>query len=360
MLKSKLGQGLACFLALSLAACGGSGSGGSSPNYDEHYDGIGTNPDIEQPGLSPDPEIADAVAPGYLGIAALAATLDLRMDLQAFEWAVPAMRRMAEDSPGPTGGYTEIECYFSSEAGETPRGFGGSGAIYHDSSGAEGATIFSFGECQPSSGTQLSSTLDARQLYRHQSSSTRHEFQLNQVTMHRAYPNLAFTTQGSVVREELERTRQHMLFTLADASEGNAQLRIEQAGADNPFAVLINSMRVETSKETPDAPAMVFGSSQLAFELQPGSRGSEERAGAYILETEGLTLRYEGGLGLMAGDFKVTAPDGSIYTYSFPNGADPQSLLQLNVAIDADGDGTIDKTGTLSQQLLMQRLRVPN
>src|SRR5690625_4630835 len=120
MLKTKQGQGLERLLELSLAACTASASEISSPIYVYHDDGSVTNPDIKHTALSPDPEIADAVAPGYLGIAALAATLDLSMDLQAFEWAVPAMRRMAEDSPGPTGGYTEIECYFSSEAGETP------------------------------------------------------------------------------------------------------------------------------------------------------------------------------------------------------------------------------------------------
>lgn len=370
-------------LSLTVAACGGS-SGGSAgghggaarptlpPDYSGLYAGLGLVPEGLPHGLFVSEAVKAAVAPGYLAFGTLMATVDLRMSLQAFEWAVPAMAENGVDVPGEVVEQAQaVSCVFPREDGTGETYGHGTGWLFYDLQAGGGREIgFGFGQgadaCRPSGGAlALYSGPDHRQIWRPDGQGYR--FQLSGVGME-GYSGLQISSDGPFARypHDLPGMQLAMAFTTQpdgasrpssiaiDRDDGSALVTIRggRHGLDQPSEIVTYK---QASGDPGADPEMLFRVPHLDVSLETG-----ELAGSYKLTTAGMTLLYKGprGLAITAGGFEVTSPDGTIYSYRLPEGSDPLAdTLYLEVTIVApDMEDAV--TGHMSQQLVLQRLRL--
>jgi hypothetical protein len=410
-----LGQALAFSLTLGLAACGGGGGGGSTgsggdtggtggsgdtggtggtggdtggtgdtgaqpADYSRLYNGIGFMPASLSAGLTADEAVEDAVAPAYLVLGALQATSDLRMNLQAFEWAVPALVRKAVDENGPLqpDQVYPVSCQFSSSEGAPAgsSGFGrGTARVHYGESYADGSVrggepvTFELGDCQPSGGMRAMSSAAPQQVMY---IGGNYAVRLDSVAL-ADYGPLQASNTGWMVRSNLpgyvqcdngEQCAQMVLSNRSpDGSQpALSQLDITEVDAEQPVRLAIwsdgeaaTAADIQTHVEPADQ-SMVFAIPALDLHLDGGSA---ERSGHYQVSTldEGLALQYAtrnfalSRFSMLRGGFEVAAPDGAVYTYR----ADPDPLY-LQVDVDRDGNGTVDAQGRISEELVTQRL----
>jgi hypothetical protein len=362
---------------------GAGGTGGDEPpaRIAQLYDGLGLMPAELNDGLVANEQVADAVAPGYLALAALAATADLRLNLQAFGWQIPELiHKMAQPIEGET---QSPPCRVSGHAY----------IVSHDDQDQDGEVdsgeevVFRYGDCVPAGGMRALRSGGAEQHYLGGRSNLQDQFLLSQTSM-AGYDGLLVGSSDWLLRYYLEGYQEcssdtgaaveceQMVFTNRSADGADAtlgQLTIEQVGSESPLRLSVwndgtaaTAADIETYVVFPEQ-RMVFQVDGLDLHLDPGAGGAAERAGNYTLRTleGGMTLTYEtrsfaqAGFKLAAGGFSVTGPTGdTVYTYTLPEGADPVYATDLRVTIDRDGDGTPDDVGLVSQALVMQRLRL--
>lgn len=355
---------------------GGEDTGSQTGDYARYYSGLGVMPAGLPAGLTADPAVEDAVAPAYLVLAGLQAATDVRMNMQAFEWAVPSLvRRAVQDNGTLQEGQTYlVSCDLRGDAEAGNYAGTGTATVFYGGAYADGTVsagddvAMALGNCEPAGGMLGMQSAQPQSFI-----AGENQFALTELEVER-YGGLLFGTSGLFERRNLpdyiacdaEPRCAQMQFdnTVGGAS---SDMTIAQAGTQDPLRLTIwsdgataTAGEVETYVE-PSRSAMVFIAPRLDFSFSPGAAGEADTAGHYRFGTAdgGVTFQYSqrtfalATFRLLDGGFSVTAPDGTVYTYAVD--ADP---LYLNVGVDRNGDGEADSQGRIAQALVAQRLQL--
>jgi hypothetical protein len=362
-------------LSLGLVACGGSsssgpnpagGSGGQSepvpPAYIPLYEDSGLRPAQLPPNLHVDDEIRAAVTAGYIGFGALMATLDLRMDLQAYGWGIRGV--IADWTPNDTDheaypGRGEVSCQIVRENGVVTGG--GNLAVFQrdDPAGSTyrvGETIvFGFADCGFSGPTFTSDGVDVAeprvQYYRATGSGEGRyeEFTLDGARHLKYYP--AFDASGGpiTIRQTPVAEGGRNLEWVVAVDEG-AGLAL---GGDNGGPSLTISGQTVSYKQAGITDnELRFENTELAIEFVRGEEASD-LDGTYLFSTEQLDVLYAEPR-MTAGSFEVTTPDGT--RYRFVLDGDPTSFT-VTAYSSSEGEDT-ETSGLMSQAFVVERLNL--
>lgn len=335
------------------------------------YDGLGLVPASLPDGMAVDAEVAAAVARGYLAFATLMTTIDMRMSLQAYEWAVPMMVDLAT-APVPEGETSQaqaVECD------------SGTGWVFDDTPIDGHRRIgFDFGSetdlCGPFGNSYYfySTSVPSRQVWQQQSSGA-YQYRLTNAAIQH-YDGVRIGTSGLCARYSREETGTDAAMTFTNQPMGQtasvSSIRLSHADGSPLITVRGGDEGVATPSEIlshkePPYPTDYASDPEMMFRIPylDVHRASGTFAGAYRLTSDGFTMLYKADsenpqrpeLGITAGGFSVTAPDGTVYRYQFPAGADPLAeVLYLHATVTSP-DGTTAE-GNIPQAFVIRRLHL--
>jgi hypothetical protein len=374
------------------SADGGSTGGGSTggdteqpaANYSRYYQEIGLEPYNLPAGLHVDDSVVSALVPAYIGFGTLMATLDARMGLQGYERLLPVAARDAAVQPGdlhpsyPCTAQGRVAIFdwqdTNADASYT------SGEMVEFGFNRDNPDTIENENCIPGFGEMLTSdgptvAEPARQRFIRHDADT-FDFTLEGTELdigENAY--LGFTISGPLVRQNVRSSEPRLLeMIVTNAAPGAAApgtfalqgvagtmpVTVSIAGGQGVEASVIRSYKRDTEADDSTdlgRDELVFVVPNLDTHLELGGVDSALE-GSYRLSSEtGLATAYNHAAHLISGGFTVEGPQGAVYRFSLPAGSDTSNLW---VEVDNEGDGTVDAQGLMSQQLVINRLRLRN